>query len=274
MEASHHVPSNGGPVSPTMIEKLDTETWTQVLSSAFEILDDLASQGFGTAPFVLGGGTVLMLRFSHRLSNDINLFTYDARWLALVTPRLNPTAQALARDYDEQANVVKIVMRHGDIDFIVSGQVTANAGGQTIQAIGRTIEVDTTAEILAKKAFYRASSFKPRDVYDMSAAIDLDPSSAAEAIRAAAPKAPLLLRRLDAMKSLDERSLVAEIVPYGTSLPHAKGMVAKVANFVSREIEDKNLSGIPSAPRRTASVPRPTRPTSAKRSKPTSGWER
>lgn len=256
-----------------MIGKPETGTWQFVLTSAFEILDDLESQGYGTPPFVLGGGTVLMLRFQHRLSKDVDLFTYDAQWLALVSPRLNPMAHALAEDYDEQANVVKIVMVHGDIDFIVSGHVTANEDHQEIEAIGRTIAVDSTAEILAKKAFYRASAFKPRDVYDMSAAIDLDPKSASEAIRAAAPKAPLLLRRLDAMKSLDELSLLSEIVPYGTALPHAKGMIEKVADFVGKEIEGKRFE--PSL--RTAQtnpVPKRPTPTTARRSKPPSEWER
>lgn len=220
-----------------MTEKPTKATWKRILSSAFDILDDLQDQGHGKPPFVLGGGTVLMMRFKHRLSKDIDLFTHDAQWITLVSPRLNPVSEAMARTYDEQANVVKIAMLHGDIDFIASGQVIKGNAVCAIRALDRDLEVDTTAEILAKKAFYRASAFKPRDVYDMSASIDLDPSSAASAIRAASSKAPALLRRLKELGDLDQASLLAGIVPYEDALPHADRMVKKVADFISQCIE-------------------------------------
>ena len=44
---------------------------------------------------MIGGGTVLMFRFEHRLSKDIDFFTHDAQWLSLLTPRLNDTTAAM-----------------------------------------------------------------------------------------------------------------------------------------------------------------------------------
>jgi len=75
------------------------DSWRNVLASAYLLFDDLQAKGFGTPPFSLGGGTVLMLRFEHRLSKDIDLFGYDAQWLSFLSPRLNETAAAMATDY-------------------------------------------------------------------------------------------------------------------------------------------------------------------------------
>ena len=38
--------------------------------------------------WTFGGGTVLMLRFDHRLSKDIDLFVPDPQYLGHVNPRL------------------------------------------------------------------------------------------------------------------------------------------------------------------------------------------
>lgn len=67
---------------------------------------------------------------------------------------------------------------------------------------GRLIAVDPVSEILAKKLFYRAATFKVRDVYDVSAAIDLEPQKAAKAVRAALSKREILVRRLISREAL------------------------------------------------------------------------
>ncbi len=164
------------------------DTWEKVIEGAFRLFDDLEDKGFGAPPFSLGGGTVLMLQFQHRLSKDIDFFGYDAQWLSLLSPRLNEFAAAMATDYTERANSIKIVMPHGDIDFIVSADVVPDLRRQYRTIHGRKIQVDPTAEILAKKLYYRASDFKARDVYDMSAAIDLDALSAHIAVFASKTK--------------------------------------------------------------------------------------
>ena len=211
------------------------ETWKALFRDACEIFDDLERRGFGKAPFSLGGGTVLMLRFKHRLSKDVDFFGYDAQWLALLSPRLNDRAAALASDYREQANTIKIVTARGDIDFIIAGDVAAPVVREEACVEGRGIALDPTSEILAKKLFYRATAFTARDVYDMSAAIDLDPAAAGAAVVAAASKRDLLLRRLDEMAHLEERELLGAIAPYESKLRHGDAMVGKVRGFVAAE---------------------------------------
>ena len=209
------------------------DTWKVLFRDACDIFDDLEQRGFGKAPFSLGGGTVLMLRFEHRLSKDIDLFGYDAQWLALLSPRLNDRSAALASGYSEQANTVKIVTARGDIDFIIAGDVATPVVREETVVEGRGIALDPTSEILAKKLFYRAASFTARDVYDFSAAIDLKPDAARAAVVAAASKRDLLLRRLDELAHLGEGALLAAIAPYDGRLLHSDAMVQKVRAFIA-----------------------------------------
>ncbi len=209
------------------------DTWEKVIEGAFRLFDDLEDKGFGAPPFSLGGGTVLMLQFQHRLSKDIDFFGYDAQWLSLLSPRLNEFAAAMATDYTERANSIKIVMPHGDIDFIVSADVVPDLRRQYRTIHGRKIQVDPTAEILAKKLYYRASDFKARDVYDMSAAIDLDALSAHIAVFASKTKSDLLIRRLDELARIDEKELTEGIVPFDDQLRHSAKMIEKVNHFIT-----------------------------------------
>lgn len=138
------------------------ETWLQLIGQAYALFDDAAARGFGDPPFSLGGGTVLMLKFKHRLSKDIDLFGYDARWLSVFSPRLSERAAALAEIYVEQAKTIKIVTPSGDIDFIIAADVAFPVDRQTESIAGRLIEVEPVAEILAKKIFYRSATQNTR----------------------------------------------------------------------------------------------------------------
>jgi hypothetical protein len=76
-------------MSPT----LTRDSWKQILASAITIFEDLEKKGFGSPDVVIGRGTVLMFRFDHRLSKDIEFFTHDLQWVPLMTPRLNDTVR-------------------------------------------------------------------------------------------------------------------------------------------------------------------------------------
>lgn len=221
-------------------DKLTPESWLRIIKSAYTLFDDAEERGFGTPPFSLGGGTVLMLNFKHRLSKDIDLFGHDVQWISILSPRLNEKAANLATTYIEQANGVKIVMPYGDIDFVVAADITSPINRTKQSIAGREIEVEPSSEILAKKLFYRAAGFTARDVYDMSAAIDLVPHIAAKAARSATSKKDVLLRRFEELERIGEQSLLDGIVPYEGLLRHSRHMVEKVKDFVIKEIDDPN----------------------------------
>ena len=213
-------------------QKPTPESWLNIIGQTYELFDDAVARGFGDPPFSLGGETVLMLRFKHRLSKDIDFFGYDAQWLSVFSPRLNERAAALAQDYVEEANTIKISTRRGEIDFIIAADVTSPVARTSEHIAGRPIAVDPITEILAKKLFYRAATFEIRDVYDLSAAIDLAPQDASAAVQAASSKREILLRRLDQIESLPSHDVASEIVAYDGPLRHSRGMVGKVRSFV------------------------------------------
>ncbi|MFT4197921.1 MAG: nucleotidyl transferase AbiEii/AbiGii toxin family protein [Pseudoxanthomonas sp.] len=73
-------------------------------------------------PFwTLGGGTVLMFRYHHRLSKDIDIFVPDPQYFGFVSPRLSDVAAGLTSDYTEQAGTfVKLQFEEGEVDFVAS----------------------------------------------------------------------------------------------------------------------------------------------------------
>jgi Nucleotidyl transferase AbiEii toxin, Type IV TA system len=214
---------------------MDERTWEGLLSTALAILDDLSTRGLGAPEVVMGGGTVLMMRMHHRLSNDIDLFLHDAQWLARLTPRLNDQVAGMVRDYSEQANSVKLVLAQGDIDFVVTGAVSGVAPAEALDFRGRTIMLEATEEILAKKLFFRGALLKPRDVFDLVAAHEIFPDAAARAIDAAASRRDLQLARLRELALAPESVLTSDILPlrdFGRLVP---SMIAAAIDLIKRE---------------------------------------
>ena len=200
-------------MSPT--NNVTRDSWKQLLASAVAIFDDLEEKGFGSPDVVIGGGTVLMFRFEHRLSKDIDFFMHDVQWLSLLAPRLNDTTAAMVTSYVEQPNGIKLVLPHGDIDFVVARPVTEAKAVATLEFMGSTFLLESTEEILAKKLFYRAARFQPRDVFDLVVAVDLDGRAAARAVAAAASRIDVLSRSLERMLSVPRDELSAQILPIG-----------------------------------------------------------
>jgi len=208
------------------------DSWKQILASAVEIFTDLEKKGFGSPDLVMGGGTVLMFRFEHRLSKDIDFFMHDVQWLSLLSPRLNDTAAAMTTNYLEQANGLKLVLPHGDIDFVVSGSVTDAKAIESLEFMGRTFLLEATEEILAKKLFYRAARFQSRDVFDFVVAVESDRESASRAWRAAASNHDLLTRRLEQLSQLSPDKLAEGILPIGNFSRIMPGMIEAARRFM------------------------------------------
>jgi hypothetical protein len=96
-------------------------SWKLLLQEALKIIDDLEAKGGISKPFwTFGGGTVLMLRYGHRLSKDIDIFVPDPQYLGYVSPRLSDVAAEVATDYVEAAGYVKLIRPEGEIDFVAA----------------------------------------------------------------------------------------------------------------------------------------------------------
>lgn len=115
-----------------------------------------------------------MLQIDHRESHDIDLFLADPQLL----PYLNPGTQGgnlerLPDSYSVEGNsVLKLSFSGlGEIDFICCADIT-DQPTRTQDIRGHNTALETPAEIIAKKVFYRGWSFTPRDMFDLAAVAD------------------------------------------------------------------------------------------------------
>ncbi len=69
--------------------------WEILFRRALEIIDSVAASGARFDDWSFGGGTVLMRRYRHRVSKDVDFFVPDPQYLGYVSPRLNDTVDSL-----------------------------------------------------------------------------------------------------------------------------------------------------------------------------------
>jgi hypothetical protein len=145
------------------------------------LVDEIASHGTKDPFWTLGGGTVLMRRYRHRRTTDIDVFVPDPQFLGHVSPRLSDVAEEIASDYVEAASFVKLIRAEGEIDFVAAENLT-QAPFETWTLLRRKVRVETSAEIVAKKLWHRGDRLSARDLFDLSLVIEREP----EALRGAA----------------------------------------------------------------------------------------
>ena len=152
------------------------DAWKVLFGRALEIIDAAAASGTRYDDWSFGGGTVLMRRFRHRVSKDVDIFVPDPQYLGYVSPRLNDTAEALTQKFLETEMSVKLYFPEGEIDFIASDPVTKNP--YVVERIlGREVRVDSTAEIIGKKVRYRGRMLTGRDLFDLALVATREPAA-------------------------------------------------------------------------------------------------
>lgn len=156
--------------------------WEALFPRALALVDDIGRYGGQRDPFwTFGGGTVLMFRYGHRLSKDIDIFVPDPQYLGFVTPRLSDTAADLTQDYTEMAgSFVKLQFEEGEIDFVAAPNLLDNAW-EVWEIMGRSVKVEAAAEIIAKKMYHRGDRVTARDLFDLSLVIEREPDELARA---------------------------------------------------------------------------------------------
>lgn len=149
--------------------------WRDLFKQAMKIMDVWPD----TDPpqrWTFGGGTVLMLRHRHRLSKDIDLFVSDPQVLGYLSPRLSEVVEDIADDYDEAAEYIKLYLPQGEIDIVASNCLTEEAY-EEVEIFGRSVLAETSAEIVAKKMYYRGDRAKGRDLFDFALVLEKEPSA-------------------------------------------------------------------------------------------------
>ena len=171
MSARIHHPAN-----------LPDGVWQGLLAHAFRLVDEMAQHGIAQPFWTFGGGTVLMLRYRHRFSKDVDIFVPDPQHLGFVSPRLSDVAESVTHDYVEGPGYVKLLRPEGEIDFVASPNLTPNPY-EMWNLQGREVRVETAAEIVAKKLWHRGDRATARDLFDLALVIEREP----DALRQAAP---------------------------------------------------------------------------------------
>jgi hypothetical protein len=144
---------------PAEIEPLYTQ--------AMRLVGNFEDAGIADPFWTFGGATALMLRYGHRKSRDIDIFVPDGRYLALINPRLNPAAEAVATDFIEGADFVKLVLARGEIDFFAMPNLTPQPY-ETWEIAGKSLRVETAAEIIARKMWHWGDCASARDMFDLA----------------------------------------------------------------------------------------------------------
>jgi Nucleotidyl transferase AbiEii toxin, Type IV TA system len=152
--------------------------WETLFRRALQIVDSVAASGTRFEGWSFGGGTVLMRRYRHRVSKDVDIFVPDPQYLGYVSPRLNDTADSLASKHLETAISVKLYFPEGEIDFIASAPLTDKPFVHE-SVLGRRVSVETTAEIIAKKVWHRGKEFTARDIFDLALVATREPGAIA-----------------------------------------------------------------------------------------------
>jgi hypothetical protein len=204
-----------------------SQSWQTLLEQAVGLLE-----GVGVTAWALGGGTVLMLRYEHRTSRDIDVFLKDPQVLPYLSPRLSDRAQAIASDYVEGSSFVKLACEAGEIDFIVAPDLTAQPH-ETRRIGERTITLETPIEIVAKKAFYRAAELRTRDVFDLAVVIDREGAALHRIRPVLAGKAALLRSRLDAIAKRYRERAAREIAVLPAGAPYLERAPDVVRAFLA-----------------------------------------
>lgn len=191
-------------------QRWQTSNWQGLLRSVLPILGELP----GKSEWSFGGGTALAVAYAHRISHDIDIFLNSANTLRSLTPAKNPAVKALVGDgnFEFPGNYLKLNLADGEIDFIVAAAVTDNP--TTAWSFeGRTIPLETPAEIAAKKISYRSSTFKVRDVFDLAVVISHQRNAVDSALTELTEKLPRLVDRVSKLKPVFVEQASADINP-------------------------------------------------------------
>lgn len=108
-----------------------------------------------------------MLALNHRISDDVDLFVDSPGWLPYVSPRLNDMFENELAGYNEDNAHVKLRFAEGEIDFVVAAPLLPKSSATWNPTATETrFPLESPAEVLAKKLFFRGWALTARDLFD------------------------------------------------------------------------------------------------------------
>lgn len=200
--------------------------WKGLLQHAYALVDEIDAHGIQDPFWTFGGGTVLMLRYRHRMSKDIDIFVPDPQYLGYVSPRLSDVAEAVSDHYVEGPGFIKLLRPEGEIDFVASPNLTSDPY-EIWELLGRQIKVETSAEIVAKKLWHRGDRATARDLFDLAMVIEREPVALATASTFLTRHREAFLAQVDQRRAVLKAQFEAiDTLEYGPSYEGAAESVA------------------------------------------------
>jgi hypothetical protein len=155
------------------------DAWKELLAPCFRVVDEVVRERKVEFPIRIGGGSMLLRRYKHRKSRDLDLFVTDAQLVRWCSPRFNETAADLFPDYGEEAAAVKLVTGMQEIDIVAAAPIILDGAVEEAELGGRKVLVELPREIVAKKVVYRGRNFQTRDVFDLACVATAEPEEIA-----------------------------------------------------------------------------------------------
>jgi len=201
--------------------------WETLFAKALRAIDSVREPAFHSA-WSLGGGTVLMWRFRHRVSKDVDVFVPDPQYLGYLDPDLNETVDALTPKRTRESGYLRLYFDEGEVDFIASAPVTRKP--QVIEKVlDRDVRVDTSAEIIAKKVRYRASHFTARDIFDFALVAEKEPKAISMITSVLRGHADAILERLSSADRILRTTFnELDVLDYRPTYDHCVQVVKRV----------------------------------------------
>jgi hypothetical protein len=160
-------------------------SWTRLFRIACSLIRQVNSEHTIVDAWSLGGGTAMMLQIDHRRSDDIDIFLPDPQFLPYLDPKLHDFKfEIVPSDYrSDGSRFLKLAFDNiGEIDFIACPAMTSTPSTRRVVE-GADVDVETLAEIITKKVHFRGAHIKPRDIFDIAAAVRTDRQAIVNALR-------------------------------------------------------------------------------------------
>jgi len=210
---------------------LPSGVWEELLPHALKVIEDIKTHGIKNPFWTFGGGTVLMLRYQHRISKDIDIFVPDPQYLGFATPRLSDVAAEISDDYiEESSSYVKLIRPEGEIDFVASPNLTS-PGFEEWHLKNNLIKVETGTEIVAKKLWHRGDRATARDLFDLALVIEKEGDALRQAHHFLLKNAAQFIEQLNSRREiLTVQFNNIETLNYNPTYDEALGIATKFLN--------------------------------------------
>ncbi|PHV07253.1 hypothetical protein CSQ96_11975 [Janthinobacterium sp. BJB412] len=232
-------------------------TWEALFSQALRVVGEIARHGRDDPFWTFGGGTVLMLRYGHRFSKDIDIFVPDPQSLGFVTPRLSDVAESITADYVEAAGYVKLYLPAGEIDFVAAPNLTA-PGFEIETLLGHRVRVEAAVEIIAKKMWHRGDHITGRDIFDFALIAEREPEVLMLASEFMTRHVAAVFQQLDERYvQLKQQFDAIDVLNFHPTFDHACHILkATLADMLDAPARDATTRRPPTASRPTAQARR------------------